>query len=230
MREIFLSFSFRDEDRPLVTQIERVLANYELYPVTGRRLGGASLTPAIMRRIEESDGLVALLTYREPQAGQPPYSQWVWDELQHARQQNKRAIALVEAGIQVGGAFASHEHIPFTRQAWTDALLDLSDTLSLWRREEGRRLEIQILPKSLAEQVALDTGQMRCSYRFFRDDQFTEWQEAEKVPKVAGTFIHITGVRDDCLIQLKIEYRGRMWQSLAMSSEHLPVELQEIGG
>jgi hypothetical protein len=230
MREIFLSFSFRDEDRPLVAQIERILASHELFPVTGRRLGGAGLTPAIMRRIEDSDGLVSLLTYREPQPGRPPYSQWVWDELQHARQQSKRSIALVEEGVEVGGAFASHEHIPFARTRWTEAIVALSETLGLWRREAGRRLKIQIFPESLAQQVALDVGQMSCSYRFFRDDQYTEWQEAERVARVAGTFIYITGVRDDYLIQLKIEYRGRLWRSFAMSSEHLPVELQEIGG
>jgi hypothetical protein len=69
MKRIFLSFSFRDEDKPLVAAVERLLACHDLQVVTGMRLGGGALTQEVMKRIESCDGLVALLTRRQELAG-----------------------------------------------------------------------------------------------------------------------------------------------------------------
>ena len=51
MKNIFLSFSFRDADRELVAQVEQLLASHNIAVVTGRRLGGGQLTPEVMQRI-----------------------------------------------------------------------------------------------------------------------------------------------------------------------------------
>ena len=65
MKKVFLSFAFRDEDRGLVTAAEQLLASHDLVAVTGKRLAGEALTPAVMQRIEACDALVALLTRRD---------------------------------------------------------------------------------------------------------------------------------------------------------------------
>jgi hypothetical protein len=53
--KVFLSHSFRPEDRHLVAKIDSLLGAQDVLVATGRRLGGAAITPEILRRIETTD-------------------------------------------------------------------------------------------------------------------------------------------------------------------------------
>ena len=71
------------------------------------------LTPAVQRRITESDALVALFTREQKLAGKNKWlpTTWVQTEITSARTSGKRTIALVEPGVQISGLFADNEHI-----------------------------------------------------------------------------------------------------------------------
>lgn len=230
MKKIFLSFSFRDQDRELVGWLDQLLRSHDIVPVTGKRLGGEALTPTIMNRIEQCDGLIALLTRRDELAGGGWTTHpWVRDELNHARGAGLRTIALIENGVQTGGAHGENEWIPLDREAPMDAILALSDTVGLWKRERGRQLKIQILPETLAQQAAQAAGEMTCHYRFVIEGDYTEWREARQVREVAGTFVYLTGVQDDYLIQIRVQHGNTEWRSVA-ASQWVPIELQQQGG
>ena len=231
MKKLFLSYHFGDEDRSLVSQVERLLASHHLFVVTGQRLGGEALTPAVMQRIESCDGLVSLLTRREQKtSGGWTTHQWVINELNHARSKQIRAIALVEDGVDVSGAYGERERIHFNRQALPEAFLALSETIGLWKSEAGRQLKIQILPEQLAEHAAAALGELTCHYRFGLAGDFSEWQQAQQVPETGGTFIYIDGVKDEQMIQIKISHAGAQWLSRFISSQSLPIELRQSGG
>lgn len=230
MKRVFLSFSFRDRDRDVVAWLDQLVRSHDIVPITGKRLGGEALTPAVQARIEESEAVIALLSRRDELAGGGWTTHpWVRDELNYARGRNMRTIALVEEGVQTGGAYGEDEWIPFSRENPLEAVLALSDTIALWKRQTGRLVKIQILPDTLAQEAALAAGTMTCWYRFVIDGEYTEWREAQQVGEVAGTFIYITGVQDDYLIQLRIEHENNRWMSLA-TSQWVPVELRPAGG
>ncbi|MCB0126592.1 MAG: hypothetical protein KDE58_30250, partial [Caldilineaceae bacterium] len=69
-------------------------------------------------------------------------------------------------------------------------------------------------------------------YRFVdtAKGEFYAWQEARQIPEQGGTFIYVTGIQEDFLIQLRIEYGDTHWQSRAMPTQSLPIELIQIGG
>ena len=102
MKKVFLSFSFRDEDRALNSQVERLVDSHNLMGVTGVRAGGQPLRDRIFQQIEGCDALVALMTRRDKIAGQQAWttSEWVKNELNHGRAKKLRTIALVENGVQ----------------------------------------------------------------------------------------------------------------------------------
>lgn len=230
MKSIFLSFAFRDEDRPLVAAVEQLLASHEVGVVTGKKLGGAALTPAVMARIEECDGLVSLLTRRDQLAGGGWTTHpWVRDELNHARSRNMRAIALVEDGVQTGGAYAEHEWIGLDRENPLEAFLGLSETIGLWKQAAGRTLKVRIMPESLGQALGVGAGPGACRYRFMINGQFTSWVETDLIPETGGTFIYLNGVRDDFMIQIQLEDGPKRWRSVAYP-QWLPVELVESGG
>lgn len=229
MKKVFLAFAFRDEDRGLATNVEQLLASHDVRVTTGARLGGEQLTPAVQARIDQADGLIALLTRRDQKvAGGWTTHPWVQDELNYARNQHKRAIALVEDGVDVGGMYAQHERIPFDREKPLQALLALSETIGLWKLEAGRTLKVQILPDELARKVGQGNGTFGCRYRFVVQGRYTDWKEVLPVPEPGGTFVYLEGVSDEHMIQLKVEDQAMKWESPAVS-QWMQVRLSRKG-
>jgi hypothetical protein len=230
VKKVFLSFSFRDADRELVGQVEQLLASHNITVVTGRRLGGGQLTPEVMQRIDDSDGLVALLTRRDQLAsGQWTTHDWVRDELNHARQNNKKAIALIETEVHTGGAYGGHEHIPLDRSTPTSAFLALSETIGIWKMQSGRTVKISIMPETLARHPGHASGQIQCQYRYiFRSDgTLTDWQPATTIPEGGGAVVYLDGVQDDYLIQMQIHDGQTQWIS-PVSPQLIVIEFNPV--
>lgn len=218
MKKIFLAFSFRNEDHELANSVEQVLASQDIRVTTGEHLGGEQLTPAVQARITQADGLIALLTRRDQLAGGGwTTHQWVQQELDYAHNNQKPAIALIEDGISVGGMSAPHEHIPFNRANPLAAFLALVETVGLWKQQAGRTLKVQILPEDLARKVGRGTGNFKCKYRFFVNDESSNWRDAVPVKEPGGTFVYVKGVRDEHTIQILVENQQKKWSSPATS-------------
>jgi hypothetical protein len=149
----------------------------------------------------------------------------VQDELNYARGKQKRAIALIETDVDVGGMYAPNEYIPFDRQNPLPAFLRLSDTVGQWKREIGRTLKVMILPPQLARTVG--KGQIKCRYRFSAEGKWTPWNETEAIGEIGGTFVYLVGVRDDHTIQLEVKLPNARWQSIA-APQWVQIKLNQI--
>jgi hypothetical protein len=227
--KIFLAFPFRQEDKGLVSYIEQLLASQFISIITGERLGGEQLTPAVQARIDQAHGLVGLLTRRDQKVeGGWTTHQWVLDEIAYARAQKKRVIALAEDGVDVGGMYQSHECIQFKRDNLVEALLVLSEQVGLWKKEFGRTVKVQILPESLAKKIGTATSNIRCRHRLCFQGRYTEWRDVTPVPEPGGTFIYVEGVEDDHLVQIRVEDERKIWQSPA-TSQWMQVQLSSGG-
>ena len=225
MKTVFVAFSFREEERFLVSTIDHLAASHFIKVVTGEDLGGEQLTPAVQKRIDQSDGLIGLLTRRdEKTSGGWTTHQWVQDELAYARTKGKLGIALIEEGVEVGGLYAPHEYIRLDRNKPLKAFVTLSETFGTWKWEAGRIVKVQILPASLAEKVGGANG-CKCRHRFVVEGKFSEWKEVSVVPEPGGTFVYLEGVRDDHMIQLAVEAENTKWVSPA-ASQWMQIQLK----
>jgi hypothetical protein len=227
MKRIFLAFAYRDADRELANQVQQLLGSHDVPVITGENLGGQALTPAVKERIDDSDALIALLTQRDRLGKKKKFTthQWVQDELNYARGKQKRAIALIETDVDVGGMYAPNEYIPFDRQNPLPAFLRLSDTVGQWKREIGRTLKVMILPPELARTVG--QGAIKCRYKFFAEGKDTDWQETKAIREIGGTFVYLVGVRDDYIIQLEVKLPNETWQSIA-APQWVQIELNQV--
>lgn len=231
MKTVFLAYAFRDQDRDLVSSVEQLLESHDVRPTTGKHLGGGPLDEVVMGRIDKADGLVALLTRcHELSNGGWTTSDWVKDELDYARNQKKRAVALVEAEVLLSGRYGNREKIPLDRQNLSQAILDLSATIGLWKREAGRTLTVAILPDELACLAGGGSGIHKCYYRFFARGRFTKWKQVTLFPEPGGTFVQLEGVCDDHMIQLKIEEKRRITWLSACNPQRLHIRLKRQGG
>lgn len=216
--KIFLGFSFRDEDKEIVGLVDQLIASHLVELKTGERLGGEQLTPAVQRRIEDSDALVGVLTRRDKrQDGKWTTHQWVLDEIGWARAKGRKVIVLVEQDVDLGGMFQSHEHISLDKGNPIQGLMALSDTIGLWRQELGRTVKVQILPVAIAQRVGDGGNGVLCRHRLWLRGASSSWQDLTPVPEAGGTFVFVNGVQDEHLIQLQVQQKSKMWKSVATS-------------
>jgi hypothetical protein len=229
---IFLSFSFRDEDRRLVDQLQTLLRSYSMRPVTGRTLDGEAITPEVLRRVESCDGLIALMTRRDPlgAAGdQWRTHPWVRDEINHARGKGIRAVAIVEAGVGMEGAYAENERIHMTTEEPLAAFLQLAERLANWKAQYGRTLIARIRPTTLGHELG-DNPAWTCWYRFWAQGIASDWIRGTLIPAEGGTQLFMHGVRDDsALVEVQLRrHDAVVWRSPA-TSQYISIDLQNGG-
>jgi hypothetical protein len=211
---VFLAFGFQRRDEELVRRVEALLESHGVRVETGENLGGRALTPAVKKRIEACDGLVALLTRRDRIVGGGwSTHDWVRDELNHARTKRKLAIALVEAEVKSGGVYQEHERIEFDQRTEAVALIKLSLTIAEWKQQLGGLVKVRILPDELSQTLASLQDRVRCEVRITRQGRPTKWLGATLVPEPGGVYAYVRGALEDALIQLRVKVPGETWIS-----------------
>jgi hypothetical protein len=190
MRRVFLSHSFAERDRVLVSQVEALIRSHGLIATNGRTLGGGPLTPEIAGFIEETDAMVALLTLRDNDPGNITHP-WVQQELGHARLLKKPAIGLYERGVPVQGADAGYEHVDYDPGAPHLSFIELSETLGEWKRRAGRLFKVQVMPDDVARSLGTRADRVRCECRFQIDGNETEWQDVRIRREIGGVFVYL---------------------------------------
>jgi hypothetical protein len=229
--KVFLSHSFARDDDDLVQCLERLLSSHDVLVVRGRRLAGGQVTPEVRRLIDGSDGLVALMTRRDP-LGDPSQnrwrsSPWIDYEYMHARDREKHAIALVENGVEDGGPNQGFEKIPFDRADLLEAFLALSETLRIWKERIGIPRVVQIRPDHIGRDFRINRD-LKCRYRFVSGQGVRgQWVEAEPVLQPSGTLLYLNGVQgDDTLIEIEIlQQESPRWWSPA-TSQFISIEMR----
>ena len=181
---VFLSYSFsKDEDRPLVSEIEDVVRSHGIGLETGRNLGGKALTPELQRRILSCNGLIALASQREQVDGKWRTHPWVHDEVQFARANQRPTMVLFETDVEFdAGFYQENEYAKFERTALTPALLKLSKTLGIWLDSFGRPLKVELHPRD----VVKDLGAIQCKVRFYDGGTALAWRDVEPVLEEGG--------------------------------------------
>lgn len=235
--KVFLSHSFSAEDSDLAQDVERLLSSHNILVVRGRRLAGGELDAEVRSRIDDSHGLIALMTRRdrvgEPNENRWRTSSWIEYEYGRARDQHKHAIALVEDGVETGGPFQGYERIPLDRMNPLEAFLVLSETLRVWKEQKGFRRVAQLSPDSLSQWFRTN-GEARCRYRFVsREGVPGAWvdQGVEPIPQPRGALLYLTGIQDDdSQIEVEVLQNERLqWWSDARP-QYIGIELRTWEG
>jgi hypothetical protein len=216
MRTVFLSYIFGSQDRDFVEMAERLLASHELRAITGRILGGAVLPDETKARIQHADALIALITTLCQRAdGEWTTHDWVKGELQHAHDCNKPCIALVEAGVRLGGLAQGYETIPLDRQNPLEAFIGLSETIAEWKRKAGRLIRVRLQPDEVAELASDENAGVRCRYRSVDDSggRPGPWAEGQVIQQAGGIVLFVNGADERHYVQVQIEGAGATWRS-----------------
>jgi len=233
MEKIFLSYHYDDGvNVELARQVEALIESHFLLVCTGEALGGGPLTPEIRKEIRAADGLVGLLTRRELNPATQKWSTHPFcvGELQFARDLDppKRAIAMVENGIDVTGMYQENEYIKYEPERPLIAFLKLSKTLFHWRKQVGRTLKIQLLPEAVAQEHWAHRQATQWEYRLSSGIHQNEWLKGIPQNEPGGLYLYVQVPDDTMMIEVRIVRHGKEWAS-TVSSFYMPLSLVEQG-
>jgi hypothetical protein len=136
--KIFVSYSFRAENRWVDEYVVPLIECFGHQVVTGRMLDAGPLDEEVRRRISQCRRVLCFVTRAEPRYDQngalvrymPP--DWVRDELMMARGANRDAIEFRESGVTYGGAAPFRAFWDFDREQLPKLLVDLALRLAEW--------------------------------------------------------------------------------------------------
>jgi hypothetical protein len=218
MQQVFLSFTYKphpdhvDETEDLRDRVSTVIESMDLRVVTGEDLGGEVLLPEIEKRIEKCDALVALVTPWRDAQGRKIAPPWVIDELGYARAIKKRTFRITHPNFANQGQAAAFEYTAYAPGEMTDTLLKLLKLLSLWRKEGGRPMEVEIAPDAAGQRF--DPVRVRdCEFQLIRNYEESDWRRAKVWPQPGGLYAYLPGVPDEAKLRLRLQVDNETWQS-----------------
>lgn len=204
VNKIFLAYSYRPANEPLAADIARLIESHGLLPITGKILGGANIPEAVKARIRGSDAVISLLTpENKPRKAKWKPGGWPRDELVAARGRGQRAIAIVERNAELDGMIKGDQYIEVDRAAPCSAMIELSETIALWKAEAGRAIDLRLVPDAAATMASTDG--VKCRYRIIdQNAKAGPWQEDSARTRPGGVFLVVPGVRNNEQIEVQI--------------------------
>jgi hypothetical protein len=219
MEKLFLSYTYRphpdheDDLERLRRYVVRVIEAMGLRVVDGVDVGGRPLDAALKERIEDADGLIALVTPQADDAGQVANPEFVVSEFQYAEGQKKPTMRVMHHLLAARGLGAGNEYTPYKPGGEVDVILKLMHTIALWSRDCGKVARVRIEPENLASQYDETQGD-RCEFQVITTSgSYRDYERARLWVEPGAAYALLPKVREGERVRLRVKRGGKTWQS-----------------
>lgn len=225
MKHVFLSYTYCPhpehiaETDALQRTVRRVIEAMDLRVLDGMDLGGRPLDTEIDKRIAEADAMIALVTPQANPAGGKILPEFVSTEFQAARMLGKPRLRVLHTELIARGLGANEEYAPFDPAKMIDVVMKLLGTIAVWKKENGRGVQIRFEPDDLANRFDAHRND-RCEYEIMIQSgkalpakQTTLWREP------GGSMVHVPNFVEGALIKVQLTVNGERWQSPFVSPQ-----------
>ncbi len=236
VQRVFLSYTYAPhpdhatELDILERKVRRVIEAMGLRIIDGQHLGGRLLDQEIEKRINESDALIALFTPQTDADGNICPPQFVASEFQCARAVGKPTFRIQHSALAPRGLGTGDEYVMFTPDTLVDVVMKVLQTLSLWKSESGRPVQIRIAPDDLVERF--DDKKDRCEYELLLAGSAVA--QAPKattiVPEPGAAYVYVPNFVDGAKVRVRLTISGDEWRSHFVLPHMGGVALNKIGG
>lgn len=212
IKSIFISHHFDDTGNRLAELVKALVISHNIQPVTGRRLEGEVLSNGVKSRIDNCQATIVLLTDRE----EGKSNQWVIEERAYADKQEHSTITLLEKGLIDSGMYSNNERLRIDWTALHICLLELSETIKLWKRTRGNNLKILIQPEEISKKISDNYDEAIIRYKVLDSNDYdaeVSWKDAKARRNPGGATIKIRGVKEKDQIEIKVVVDGETWTS-----------------
>jgi len=219
MEKVFLSYTYRphpDHEADLERLrkcVVRVIEAMGLHVVDGVDVGGRPLDDALKKRIEDADGLIALLTPQADNAGQVTEPAFVLSEFQYAEGQKKPTMRALHQLLTGRGLGSGNEYTPYRPGSEVEVVLKLMNTIAIWKRELGKVARVRIEPDDLAVRYDETQGD-RCEFQVISQaGNYRDFERASLSLEPGAAYALLPKLREGERVRLRLKQGGKMWQS-----------------
>ena len=219
MEKLFLSYTYRphpshEADLEKLRRCTiRAIEAMGLHIVDGVDVGGRPLDEALRRRIEDSDGLIALVTPQADDAGNVIDPAFVLSEFQYAEGQKKPTMRVIHHLLASRGLGAGNEYTPYTPGGEVDVILKLMNTISQWKRDYGRVARVRLEPDDLATKYDETKGD-RCEFQVISPTgDYRDFERARLRLEPGAAYALLPKLREGEHVRLRLRQGGTTWQS-----------------
>lgn len=232
--KVFVSYGFNDRDKWIEDLVVPLVRSLGFEPITGQRLAGNQLVPAVDERLAICSACVAFTARRSRSAaGKYNTHPWVTEELTKARTLGIRSVEVREDGVDQGNSNDGYVWLKYARSGEAQLLVELSEILASWRTKTVR---VQLVHKGTAREERLFIravlgDRTTCEYRLLEGGDETKRGSAPISAIGGGFFIDIPVPSEDALVQLAVRNSGGLsWTSFGDGLTAIPINLHPTGG
>ncbi len=219
MEKLFLSYTYRphpdheNELERLRKFVVRTIEAMGLRVLDGVDVGGRPLDDALKKRIEDADGLIALVTPQANDAGDIADPAFVLSEFQYAEGLRKPTMRVLHELLRARGLGAGNEYTPYQPGREIDVILKLMNTIALWKRDYGKAARVRIEPDDLAARYDETQGD-RCEFQVIsQTGQFRDFERASLGLEPGAAYAILPKLKEGERVRLRLRQGGKMWQS-----------------
>jgi hypothetical protein len=223
--KVFVAFGYNERDKWIPEMVFPILEAFGIEVKTGEKMLGEIISEEVRERIKNSDALIGFLTRRGGDLGNGTYNthQWVRDEIALAFGAKRKAILVVEDGVDIsGGAFHDRQYLTYNEAQRDKFLVELVMAVSLWAGATST-LRIRLLPGDFCDEIKplIRRGEnIECQYHYLIGSHETEWEKGNLLSLPAGVVLDVNTSnlpprREDVYIEVKANHpaSGKRWKS-----------------
>ena len=227
LKKIFISHHFDNDAKELANDVIRLVKSHNIQVETGERLAGQSLDNGVKKIMESCQATIVLLTERPEGLN----NNWVKEERAFAAGLKHDTITLLNREINNDGMFSNNEYIELNSERFHQNLLDLSETINIWKSNRGKSIELLIRPEQVSSKISNNIDQFPIKYRIWKNQRGNtntapNWTTIIATPSVGGATVFLPNVKEDDLIEFEIFLNGEKWASPA-ANHNVIVELSK---
>lgn len=228
--KIFVAYGYNERDKWIKDLVFPIIEAFGAEVETGEITFNDTISEIVKRKILLSDALMAFTTKREPEnPASTTTHQWVKDELAIAAASNKKIVEVREKGVDSQSGFTSgYQRIEYDETARDKCLVEIVKAIGDWQSRKFVR--VQLLPEGIRADLwrLLNDKNLSCNYRV-KIGNYTSEDVPVKIEKIGmGLFIYVPQMNSEELIQISIEYKGRIWESSYESLNSYDISLEEV--
>ena len=219
MEKLFLSYTYRphpqheaDLER-LRRSVVRAVEAMGIRIVDCVDVGGRPLDEALEKRIEDADGLIALMTPQSNNQGGVIDPAFVLSEFQYAEGLKMPTMRVIHYLLDPRGLGAGNEYTPYNPGSELDVILKLMNTIANWIREYGKATKVRLEPADLAIDYDETQGD-KCEYQVISTSGgYREYERARMQLEPGAAYVLLPKLREGDRVRVRIRLKNRILKS-----------------
>ena len=139
MQNIFLSYSFKNENQPLMHVVRNIIECAGFRFVDGKVLENIDVSQEVQKKINASYGMVCLVSPEAKASG------WVEAEVGTGHWRPKKLFVLRHYTVGYGNAFQGMANVEYSDQEPLTAVATLAGTIGMWKQGIGNPMRAVLL-------------------------------------------------------------------------------------